>query len=155
LIRLVPLVPSLAHEVLPALQRRAIIPHHTIDNGFDLDAPDICGVNLYDFQVFRDQVLGEALVVCWKQGGDHYMDSCTSAVEEFCLTSSSEHVSLQLEAALFCVEVIADEIYASLNVFPHDSQLKRLLDALSSKPKSLMANHVTRETMCRFLKKVK
>lgn len=83
------------------------------------------------------------------------MDSCTSAVEEFCLNSSSEHVSLQLEAALFCVEVIADELNASLKTFPHDSQLKRLLAALSSKPRSLMANHITLETMCRFLKKVK
>jgi len=154
LVRMVSIMPSLAHELLPTLQRRAITPHCLKNGRISLDAVDISGVNFHEFQNFRSNVLKDALVVCWKTYGNHYMDSCTSAVEEFCSVSSSNGVSLQLEAALFCIEKVADDTLDSQHPFPHNGQMKRLLAALSLKPPSLMVNPLTRERMCRFLRKV-
>lgn len=154
LTRMMPIVPSLAQELLPILQRRAITPHHLQDGIIRLDALDLCGVTFQEFQNFRETVLSEALVVCWRGYGGHFMDSCTSAVEEFCSFSSSGNVSLQLEAALFCIEQIAKEALDARRQFAHNEQMARLLSALPTKPPSLMANHVTRERMCRFIRKV-
>jgi len=155
LIRMIPTMPSLAHELLPTLQRRAITPHCLRNGRISLDAADVCGVSYDEFQNFRENVLKEALVLCWRAHGNHFMDSCTSAVEEFCSVSSSNGVSLQLEAALFCIEKIADEALDSHNAFPHHEQMKRLLSALSLKPASLMINSLSRERMCSFLRKVR
>jgi hypothetical protein len=154
LTRMMPMVPSLASELLPILQRRAITPHHLKDGTIRLDASDICGVTFHEFQNFRETVLSEALIGCWRGCADHFMDSCTSAVEEFCSFSSSGNVSLQLEAALFCIEQIAAEALDPHRHFAHNDQLRRLLAALPAKPPSLMVNPLTRERMCSFLRKV-
>ena len=153
--RMTPRMPHLAQELLPTLQRRAITPHCLRHGRLSLDAADICGVSFHEFQNFRANVLTDSLVLCWKAYGNHFMDSCTSAVEEFCAVTSSNGVSLQLEAALFCIERVADEALALHDSFPHDEQMKRLVSALSLKPPSLMVNSLTRERMCRFLRKVR
>lgn len=155
LTRVMPIIPSLAQELLPTLQRRAITPHHLNDGFIGLDASDLCGVTFHEFQNFRSTVLSEALIVCWRGYGDHFMDSCTSAVEEFCSSSSSVNVSLPLEAALFCIEQVAAEALNSHRPFAHTEQMRRLLAALPAKPPSLLSNPLTRERMCRFLRKVR
>lgn len=154
LTRMVPTIPSLAQELLPILQRRAITPHHLKGGVIQLDASDICGVSFHEFQNFRITVLSEAVVACWREYGDHFMDSCTSAVEEFCSFSTSGNVSLQLEAALFCVERVALEALDQHGHFAHDDQMRRLFAALRTKPPSLMANPLSLEQMCRFVRKV-
>jgi len=153
--RMISALPSLANELLPTLQRRAITPHSMKNGRISFDAADVCGVNFVEFKNFRANVLTDALVSCWKAYSNHFMDSCTSAVEEFCSVSSSNGVSLQLEAALFCIEKVADDALNSEHPFPHHEQMKRLLSALSLKPPSLMVNSLTRERMCRFLRKVR
>ena len=120
-----------------------------------LDGRELSGISFQEFQSFRFNVLADVLVSCWKTYGNHFMDSCTAAVEEFCSVSSSNGVSFQLEAALFCIETIADDALDSQHSFSHHEQMKRLLTALSPKPASLMVNHLTRECMCRFLRKVR
>ena len=153
LTRLMPLVPSLPLELLPVLQRRAIIPHHLRGGKIDLDASDLCGVSIHDFHHFRLTVLSEALLACWAKSDEHYMDSCTSAIEEFCGTMSSIDVSLQAEAALFCIEQISLGVEGEKfqETFPANKFLGRLVKALLIKPPSVMSNTLTRESMCRLI----
>lgn len=155
LTRLMPLVSTLPLELLPVLQRRAIIPHHLRGGKIDLDAFDQCGVTIHDFHNFRLDVLSDALFACWAKSNEHYMDSCTSAIEEFCCTTSSIEVSLQAEAALFCIEQIYwDVTEESSEKFPANTVMGRLVKALLTKPPSVMSNALTRETMCRLIRKV-
>jgi hypothetical protein len=145
---------SLPPQLLPLLQRRAITPHHVISGSPSLSASDTCGVNFHDFQLFRETVLTEALIACYEGDKDNYMDSCTSAVEEFCSETASSHVSLHLEAALFCLAAVADEALAGKGMTSHSPQLERCTTALSGKPSSLMANPLTLAQMCSFIRKV-
>jgi hypothetical protein len=142
-----------SHELLPILQRRAIIPHHFQLGVLSLSAEDLCGVCFHEFENFRNTVLKEALLACWKQDGRHYMDSCTSAVVEFCSDRPSVELSLQLEAALFCIESVAVDVLDSVGPFPHGDQLKTCTDALKTKPPSLISNPVTLARMCKLIRK--
>lgn len=153
--RILPKVSSLPQELLPVLQRKAIIPHHIRNGQISLDTSDICGVSFHDFQVFRTTVLSEALVACWRESGDHYMDSCISAVEEFCSVLPTSDVSLQLEAALFCIEQVSSSFLNGQNQNAmFENQMKRIFSVVPTKPPSLMSNPITRERVCRFIRKV-
>ena len=155
LTRLISLIPTLSLELLPVLQRRAITPHHLRGGKIDLDAVDLCGVTIHDFQTFRFAVLSDTLLACWTKNDEHYMDSCTSAIEEFCCSTSSIEVSLQAEAALFCIQQISWDISdESKGKFPANNVMGRLVKALLTKPPSVMSNPLTRESMCRLIHKV-
>ena len=145
---------SLPPELLPLLQRRAITPHHIISGSPSLAASDICGVNVQEFHIFRNAVLKEALIACYEGDRDNYMDSCTSAVEEFCSEGATSEVSLHLEAALFCLATVAEQVLAGDGMNRHSSQLERCTTALSNKPASLMVNPLTLAQMCQFIRKV-
>ena len=147
---------SLGLQLLPLLQRRAITPHHIIAGAPYLAASDICGVNFHEFQIFRDTVLTDALAACYEGNSNNYMDSCTSAVEEFCSESASSQVSLHLEAALFCLAAVSDLALSKTHgeVSSHGPQLERCTSALAAKPGSMMSNPLTLAQMCRFLRKV-
>lgn len=147
---------ALGPQLLPLLQRRAIIPHHIVSGSPYLAASDICGVNFHEFQIFRDTVLMNALRACYEGNGANYMDSCTSAVEEFCSENASNQVSLHLEAALFCLAAVSDLAlgYGEDWIFSHHSQLERCTSALATKPGSMMTNPLTLAQMCIFLRKV-
>jgi hypothetical protein len=67
---------------------------------------------------------------------------------------SACNASLQLEAALFCLEQIARAVLNGQSEFLYQDQLKRIFLALPAKPPSLMANPLTREGLCRFVRKV-
>jgi hypothetical protein len=145
---------SVAQGLLPILQRRAITPHHVNSGYVSLAASDLCGVNFHEFQNFREYVLTEALVACWGANGDNYMDSCTSAVEEFCSECSSVDVSLHLEAALFCIEAVSDDAFNGHVEYPHSRELMRCMTALSGRESSMMRNPLTLARMCTLLRKV-
>lgn len=147
---------SLGLQLLPLLQRRAITPHHVVSGAPYLAASDICGVNFHEFQIFRETILTDALVACYEGTSANYMDSCTSAVEEFCSENASSQVSLHLEAALFCIGAVAEiALRASEGgTFSHSAQLERCTSALAAKPSSMMTNPLTLAQVCRFLKKV-
>lgn len=147
---------SLGLQLLPLLQRRAITPHHIIAGAPYLAASDICGVNFHEFQIFRDNVLADALAACYEGNSANYMDSCTSAVEEFCSESASSQVSLHLEAALFCLAAVAEIVVSKEGgISTHGPQLERCTSALAAKPSSMMSNPLTLAQMCRFLRKVR
>jgi hypothetical protein len=155
LARLIPLVPSLSADLLPVLQRRAIIPHHLKLGQIDFDGAEFCGVAVHEFLTFRQTILSEALIACWKEHDKHFMDSCTSAIEEFCSAPTSCEVSMQSEAALFCIGQISwEDVCESENRFIIDKILHRLLKALMKKSPNVISNPLTRESLCRFIRKV-
>lgn len=147
-------MPSLTPELLPMLQRQAILPHVVHDGTISFASHDACGVNATEFRAFREDVLSDALVACWRANSTHYMESCTSAVEEFCAERSSVEVSLQLEAALFCIEIVSAGGIGEAGAYPHGAEMGRVLSALSLKSPSLMMNALTRARACRMLRMV-
>lgn len=98
---------NLSIRLLPVLQRRAIIPHSHVGISPSLDASDHCGVDFHEFESFREHLLSDGLLACYRNGRGFYMESCASAVDEFCAAPTSVKVSFQLEAALFCLCAVA------------------------------------------------
>mmetsp|Transcript_21105 Transcript_21105/g.44790 ORF Transcript_21105/g.44790 Transcript_21105/m.44790 type:complete len:1046 (-) Transcript_21105:2179-5316(-) len=183
---------GLATEWLPTLQRRAIIPHHpkssiilssssNISTGTDrayiplLNASDICFVEFEEFvDGFRDTVLADALNACYGIHPEYYLASCTAAIEEFCVGDvTTEQTSFHLEAALFCLSVVSEQVLPSVITADNSTSgsssstpgkagtktlihaprfLLRCTVALSKKPKSL-SNPLTMAQTCRFLRK--
>ena len=130
--------------LLPTLQRRAIFPHQFENELLSLSC-------FHEFDDFRNTVLVEALVACYNKNSNLYMESCISAVEEFCSENSTTDFALQLEAALFCIEsATADTLKEDLE--PH---IGRLTVALNAKAPSLISNPLTLVRMCRTLKMVR
>ena len=147
-------MPSLGPDLLPILQRRAIIPHIFTKGLISFSVPSFCDINYSEFLIFRGDVLRRALLACWKSNGSYFVESCASAVEEFCSTTSSVEVSLQLEAALFCIEIIGPEATRISEGFPHADQLSQVISALSLRPQSLMLNPLTLARACRMMRTV-
>ena len=137
--------------LLPVLQRRAIVPHQTLDGTSILTADDISDVGFHEFQIFRDNVLADALDACFRASDHQYMDSCISAVEEFCVESPMADVSFQLEAALYCIAAICH----SLHDRKFQAHMDRLSAALQMKSLSLLSNPITVTRMCQTLRKVR
>lgn len=145
---------GLYNQLLPVLQRRAITPHLVVREVLSLEATDVCGVNYHEFENFRATVLKDALATCMQGNEAQYMASCTAAIEEFCSGSSSKTESFHLEAALYCMNAVADEVLAAVIVSPHLAALRRCVTALAMKPESLMANALSLSQANIFLRKV-
>lgn len=80
------------------------------------------------------------------------MESCTVAIEEFCTARPSLEVSLQLEAALFCIQAIVPDILQSSGTC--SEYLKRCSSALGGKPPVVLSNPLTLARVCQLLQKV-
>ena len=145
---------ALSVKLLPVLQRRAITPHHVNAGAVCAVATDAYGVSFQDFHRFREDVLRDALVACWKANGNGYMDSCTSAVEEFCGDQATASLSFHLEAALFCIEAAGAVAMEHVEGFGQSSQLKRCTHALARKPESLRSNPLTISRMSSLMQRV-
>ena len=150
-----PLDPSFPSRMLPLLQHRAIIPYVLLGSVPSLAAGASAGVDFSEFENFRQNVLAEALVACYLQNPKYYMDSCTSAVEEFCSSSATVEVSFQLEAALFCLTTVAMAVTGPSKrkdkAENHYDQISRCTVALSTKPTFLPANPLALGQLNRFL----
>ena len=147
-------VPELGRDLLPLLQRRAIVPHHFSSGMISLSASDLCGVNYHDFEAFRGSVLVDVLKACFRTTAETFMDSCASAVEEFCAENSSIEVSLHLEAAIFCIESVADDVM-TIGKGHFGSQLNRCFAALATRPSSLTSNPLTLARVCTLVGQVR
>ncbi len=180
----------LATQWLPTLQRRAIIPHNPnsiailspsspskTDNSDStytplLVASDICFVEFEEFvNCFRETILADALNACYNIHSEYYLASCTAAIEEFCVGDVvTEQTSFHLEAALFCLAVVAEQVLSGIIPETSDeratspnpgsklnanipSYLLRCTAALAKKPKSLN-NSLTMVQACRFMRNV-
>lgn len=178
---------GLATQWLPTLQRRAIIPHnpnnsailasssnnHTDNSEIPLlAASDISFVEFEEFLTgFRETVLSEALNACYSIHSEYYVASCTAAIEEFCVGDVvTEQTSFHLEAALYCLAEVSEQVLSGLSLDQTDTSatspspenkanasipgyLLRCTAALAKKPKSLN-NPLTMAQACRFMRKV-
>lgn len=70
-------------------------------------AGDECAVDFGEFQRFRAFQLTDVLLACYRSNRAYYVESCASAVEEFCASAVNPQLPYQLEAALFCLSAIA------------------------------------------------
>lgn len=150
-----------ACDMLPILQRRAIIPHRYVGGILSLTLEDVWSVSFVEFFNFRNDVLAEALRICWEIDGRTYIDSCLSAVEEFCCQQPSEDLSLQLEAALFCMEVVAEKVSSEQfsrdersSLFSVADRIDRCTSFLALRPVTLTCNPLTTARMCKMIRKV-
>ena len=149
-----PLDPSFPSRMLPLLQHRAIIPYVLYGTVPSLGASTSSGVDFAEFENFRQNVLADALVACYLQNPKYYMDSCSSAVEEFCSSHATVEVSFQLEAALYCLTTVAMTATTKRKgQVPqnHNDQMSRCTLALSTKPAFLPANPLALGQLNRFL----
>lgn len=146
---------SIVREALPVLQRRAIIPHEVTGQKLELQTDSFSDVFLEEFLDFREHVLADALIACWRTDGQGFFDSCTSAVEEFCSEDSCVNVSLFLEAVIFCIEAVGVTVMSSHQSFPQTEQLKRCTQALASRPNSLLVCPLTLSRMANMIQKVR
>lgn len=156
LAELLPLDPAFPSRMLPLLQHRAIIPYVLHGSVPSLAAGMTSGVEFYEFENFRQNILADALGACYVQSPKYYIDSCTSAVEEFCSSNATVEVSFQLEAALFCLTAVALIANTPSNrkgqgEGNHNEQLGRCTKALSTKPAFLPANPLALAQLNRFL----
>lgn len=145
---------AITKDALPILQRRAIIPHEVTEGKIELQTDSFSDVSLDDFLDFREHVLSDALIACYKADGQDFFDSCTSAVEEFCSKGASVEVSLFLEAAIFCIEAVGNTVMSSHHPFGQTDQMKRCTQALACRQDSLVSNPLTLSRMADMLEKV-
>lgn len=158
-------------RLLPILQHRAIVPHILDSGNPSLAASEVCGVEIFEFESFRSTILTNALVSCYGRNQDHYMNSCSVAVEEFCKAAPTVKTSFQLEAALYCLSAVAEESIAAGQALLTKSfveenvssdmsntsknQLARCTQLLETKPVCMTANPLTLSQACRFIGKVR
>jgi hypothetical protein len=156
---------------LPILQHRAIIPHITNGGLPSVEASEVCGVDIHEFDRFRSTILSNALVSCYKRSPDYYMNSCTAAIEEFCTAPPTVKTSFQLEAALYCLGAVASgsisvgqilmgpsTAVVDTNLHMNNTtknQLSRCTAQLEKKPVCVTANPLTLAQTCRFAGKVR
>jgi len=179
---------GLATQWLQTLQRRAIIPHHPNNTAILsastnkqasnpdgtyiplLAASDVCFVEFEEFfYSFRETVLADALHACYTSHSEYYLASCTAAIEEFCVGDvATEQTSFHLEAALFCLAIVSEQVLPSVidstgtcanspvpakkGSVNASSYLLRCTAALAKKPKSLN-NPLTMAQACQFMRK--
>jgi len=94
---------ALAMRLLTVLQGRAIVPPSLVG----MNTPDDCAVDFDEFQRFREYQLSDVLMACYISNRAYYVESCASAVEEFCASTTNPQLPYQLEAALFCLSAVA------------------------------------------------
>lgn len=144
---------SLAKDLLPLLQRKAIIPHRIDESGVPMLVVDRYGSSVHEFLQFRECVIAGALATCWKYDSQGYMDSCSSAIEEFCSDQDVANLSFHLEAALFCIECLGSLLTdQEPKAFYH--QLNSCVESLSRKPSNLTSNPLTLVRLSIFLQKL-
>ena len=90
-------------RLLPVLQGKAIVPPDLVGMTTSSD----CGVDLHEFERLRGHLLSEVLLACYISNRSYYIESCVSAIDEFCTAPISPQLPYQLEAALFCLSAIS------------------------------------------------
>jgi hypothetical protein len=143
---------GLVHKLLPILQGRAITPHTFIDSlvpSIRLEnQPESDGYNSFD--LFRTTSLADCLIACFQAQPEIYMTSCVAAIDEFCQPTASPRVSFHLEAALFCVGIVAETAgHRDMSEY-----LVNCTGALVRRGPSLDSNPLTLAQACRFISKV-
>mmetsp|Transcript_14196 Transcript_14196/g.30254 ORF Transcript_14196/g.30254 Transcript_14196/m.30254 type:complete len:1153 (-) Transcript_14196:223-3681(-) len=135
---------ELSTRLLPNLQGKAIIPFHLIED---------VGGSLDDYSNFRERVLVDALVACYTGCSAFYLESCGSAIEEFCQATPSPHLPYQLEAALFCMIAVSERVKKEPGKEALCIQLEKMVSALSKNSFSTTSHPLVMAKMCLFINK--
>ena len=135
---------ELSTKLLPFLQGKAIIPFHLIDN-------DDGG--LEEYINFRERVLADGLAGCYAGCSTFFLQSCSSAIEEFCQANPSAHLPYQLEAALFCMVAVADKAIKTTDKSDLCTQLERMISALAKSASTTTSHPLVMMKACRFVNK--
>eukprot|EP00578_Thalassiosira_sp_NH16_P025166 CAMPEP_0181087580 /NCGR_PEP_ID=MMETSP1071-20121207/6347_1 /TAXON_ID=35127 /ORGANISM="Thalassiosira sp., Strain NH16" /LENGTH=1183 /DNA_ID=CAMNT_0023169475 /DNA_START=176 /DNA_END=3724 /DNA_ORIENTATION=- len=133
---------NLSTRLLPYLQGKAIIPFHLVGDA---------NGSLEDYVNFRDRVLADALIACYKGCSTFYLESCGSAIQEFCQASLSPHLPYQLEAALFCMIAVSERASKTPNEQVLCGQLERMILALEKNSFTTTSHVLVMSKMCRFI----
>lgn len=136
---------ELSTRLLPSLQGKAIIPFHLVE---DVDG------SLDDYTNFRDRVISDALIACYTGCSTFFLESCGSAIEEFCRATASPHLPYQLEAALFCMIAVSGKASKAPDKEVLHSQLEKMISALANDSFSTTAHPLVMAKMCRFIGEV-
>ena len=137
---------DLSTRLLPVLQGKAIIPVHLVgdtDGSFD------------DYINFRDRVLTDGLVACFTGCSTFFLESCGSAIDEFCRATPASHLPYQLEAALFCMIVVSERASKSADKTVLGAQLEKMVAALMVNGFSTTCHPLVMAKMCQFIGKVR
>ena len=134
---------ELSSRLLPHLQGKAIVPMNLVndvDGSFD------------DYINFRERVLTSGLIACYTGCSTFYLESCGSAIEEFCNATPSPHLPYQLEAALFCMIAVAGKASKARDKQVLCDQLRKMITALKNSAVATSLPLVTAKT-CLFINK--
>jgi len=91
-----------ATDLLILFQGKAVIPSSLI--GLSEDDVDF---DLNEFGRFREHQLAETLNECYVYCRSFYIESCCTAIEEFCSVSPTPLLPFQMEAAIFCLNAVS------------------------------------------------
>lgn len=133
---------ELSAKLLPFLQGKAIIPFHLIYN-------DDGG--LEEYLLFRERVLADGLSGCYSGCNSFFLQSCSSAIEEFCQASLTPHTPFQLEAALFCMVAVSKKAVKTIDKRDLCAQLERMVSALAKSPSTVTSHPLAMMKACRFV----
>ena len=171
-------------RLLPILQQRAIVPaalrgNHTNANGDEAD------IDFHEYTSFRENLLSAALSACYKNNRGFYVESCASAIDEFCAAPLTPQLTFQLEAALFCLCAVsmdaskrallvsaspsaqaaaakasaalgqAQTVDVAADAKKHDEELAKCTFSIANNPAAATSNPLTLAQLCRFIAKVR
>eukprot|EP00563_Minutocellus_polymorphus_P006543 CAMPEP_0181034076 /NCGR_PEP_ID=MMETSP1070-20121207/7616_1 /TAXON_ID=265543 /ORGANISM="Minutocellus polymorphus, Strain NH13" /LENGTH=1222 /DNA_ID=CAMNT_0023111583 /DNA_START=327 /DNA_END=3995 /DNA_ORIENTATION=- len=169
-------------RLLPILQQRAIVPATLRGNRAGAGGQD-ADVDFHEYTSFRENLLSAALAACYKNNRSFYMESCASAIDEFCAAPLTPQLPFQLEAALFCLCAVsmdaskrallvgaspaAQSAAAKASVAlgqaqtadiaadakKHDEELAKCTFSIAQNPATATSNPLTLAQMCRFIAK--
>ena len=155
--RFFPRKSQLVKDSIPLLQRKVIIPHIAKSGSGETKAVavDNFGVSLDQFLKLREHGIADALRACWAFQSKVYIDSCSSAIIEFCGSRDGKSLSFHLEAALFCMEVIGPVVQETKAHLSFEGHLLRCLK-IASQPSSfpILDNPLTASRLCSLLRNV-
>ena len=155
--RFFPRKSQLVKDTIPLLQRKVIIPHITKSGSGETKAvaADNFGVSLDEFLKLREHRIADALRACWAYQSKAYLDSCSSAIIEFCSSRDGKSLSFHLEAALFCLQVIGPDVKEPKTHVSFENQMLRCLK-IASQPSSfpILENPLTASRLCSLLRNV-
>jgi hypothetical protein len=91
-----------ASDLLILLQGKAVIPPSLVGL-----SEDLIDIDLDEFERFREHQLADTLNECYVYCRSFYIESCCTAIEEFCSKSPTPLLSYTLEAAIFCLNSVS------------------------------------------------
>ena len=170
-------------RLLPILQQRAIVPSSLRGNHAGTGEQD-ADVDFHEYTSFRENMLSVALLACYKNNRSFYMESCASAIDEFCTAPLTPQLPFQLEAALFCLCAVsmdaskrallvgaspaAQSAAAKASVAlgqaqiadidadakKHDEELAKCTLSIAQNPATATVNPLALAQLCKFIAKV-